>query len=166
MNRLACLGTVVVVALMVGACKTADVEPAPSQVIETLLRREAEELWTQGRLGIIPELFADSTIDHYGGQASTSTHESLRNMVTTWRTAFPDLQMVIEDLVVSGDKAAARYTVSGTHLGELWGNQPTGKRFRIEQIYIVRVAAGRIVETWGVWDQYGFWRQLAFPFEP
>jgi predicted ester cyclase len=87
-------------------------------------------------------------------------------MVTTWRTAFPDLQMVIEDLVVSGDKAAARYTVSGTHLGELWGNQPTGKRFRIEQIYIVRVAAGRIVETWGVWDQYGFWRQLAFPFEP
>jgi len=166
MSRSVSPGGALLVGLLVTACGGSETAPRPEQLIEELVRREAAEVWTQGNLAVIPELFADTSIAHYGDQASVTTHESMRSMVGTWRGAFPDLQMVVEDVIVSGDKAAARYTVSGTHLGELWGNQPSGKRFRIEQIYIVRVEGGRVVETWGVWDQYGFWRQLSLAPAP
>jgi len=151
---------VVFLVVLVTACATKGTEQREGLSVEQLVRRAATELWTQGDLSIIPEVFPDTAIDHYGDVIMRTTHEETRSVITTWRTAFPDLEMVVEDLVISGDTAVARYTVTGTHLGELWGNEPTGIRFRIEQIYIMRVEDGKIAEAWGVWDQYGFRRQL------
>jgi len=161
MSRPRCLSAAVLIcSSLVAGCRHEVAQRGGDRSIELLVRREAAEVWTQGNLATIPEIFADTTIAHYGDQSVATSHADMRSMVGTWRAAFPDLQMAVEDIVVSGDKAAARYAVSGTHLGELWGNAPTGRRFRFEQIYFVRVASGRIVETWGVWDEYGLRRQL------
>ncbi len=44
--------------------------------------------------------------------------------------------------------------------GKLMGILPTGKQFTITGINIVRVAGGRIVEEWVVFDQLGMLQQL------
>jgi predicted ester cyclase len=74
--------------------------------------------------------------------------------------AFPDLHLTVEDLIGEGDKVVARIVVTGTHLGEYMGLQPTGKSIAYDEIFIFRFVAGRVAETWGVVDIFSQMKQL------
>jgi predicted ester cyclase len=75
--------------------------------------------------------------------------------------AFPDLRMVPEDVIASGDKAVARVRVTGTHKGPFAGLSGTGKRVDVSLIDIVRFGDdGRAREHWGVVDQLAMMQQL------
>ena len=66
--------------------------------------------------------------------------------------AFPDLHVTVEDVIAEGDKLVARNTVTGTNLGEYQGRPPTGRSVSYGEIIILRFAAGRVDETWGLAD--------------
>ncbi len=74
--------------------------------------------------------------------------------------AFPDLHVTIEDLIAEGDKVVSRNSVTGTHQGEYMGLPPTGKSVAYKEVFIARLADGRIAETWGVVDVLSQMRQL------
>jgi predicted ester cyclase len=78
----------------------------------------------------------------------------------TLRRGFPDLHVQVEDLIAEGDKVVSRNTVTGTHQGEYMGLQPTGKSVTYDEIFIFRLANGRITESWGVVDVLSQLRQL------
>jgi predicted ester cyclase len=78
----------------------------------------------------------------------------------TLRRAYPDLHITSEDMIAEGDKVVSRNTVTGTHLGEYMGLQPTGKSVTYNEIFIFRISNGRIAETWGVVDVLSQLRQL------
>jgi steroid delta-isomerase-like uncharacterized protein len=80
--------------------------------------------------------------------------------------AYPDLHITIEDLIEEGDKVVSRNTVTGTHHGEYMGLPPTGKSVTYNEIFIVRFAAGRVAETWGVVDVFSQMKQLGAIPEP
>jgi predicted ester cyclase len=63
--------------------------------------------------------------------------------------AFPNLHVTVEDLIAEADKVVARNSVTGTNQGEYLGRPPTGKSVTYHEIFIVRLAGGRIAETWG-----------------
>jgi len=77
-----------------------------------------------------------------------------------YRAAFPDVQFTIEDLLGDGDKVVVRNTFHGTHTGPFMGIAPTGRHISQEQMHIVRVDAGLIVEHWAVRDDLSLMRQL------
>lgn len=77
-----------------------------------------------------------------------------------FRRGMPDLRVVIEDMIADGDKVAVRYTLEGTHAGELFGVPPTGLRLSIESITVERVSEGRIREHWRVTDTLDMMQQL------
>jgi steroid delta-isomerase-like uncharacterized protein len=64
--------------------------------------------------------------------------------------AFPDLHIMIEDLIAEGDKVVARNLVTGTHEGEFMGRPATGESVAYNEIFIFRFANGRIGESWGI----------------
>lgn len=74
--------------------------------------------------------------------------------------AFPDLHVKVEDVVAEGDKVVYRNTVTGTHQGEYRGMAPTGRSVTYSEIFIVRLANGRIAEIWGVVDVHSQLLQL------
>src|SRR4029453_15323281 len=75
--------------------------------------------------------------------------------------AFPDLRMVPEDVIVSGDKVVARVRATGTHKGAFMGLSPTGRRIDVQLIDIIRFGGdGRPVEHWGVGATLGVVQQL------
>ncbi|MQY28378.1 ester cyclase [Nocardia aurantia] len=74
--------------------------------------------------------------------------------------AYPDIQVHIQDLIAEDDKVVARSVVTGTHRGEYLGQAPTGRTVTYNEIFIARIADGRIVETWGVVDVLAQLRQL------
>ncbi len=77
-----------------------------------------------------------------------------------FRSGMPDLRVVIEDMIADGDKVAVRYTLEGTHEGELFGVPPTGQRLSIKSIAIERVSDGKIREHWRVTDSLDMMQQL------
>jgi steroid delta-isomerase-like uncharacterized protein len=82
--------------------------------------------------------------------------------------AFPDLRMVPEDVIASGDKVVARVRVTGTHQGSFAGMSATGRRVEVNLIDIIRFGDdGRAREHWGIIDQLSMMQQLgAIPAAP
>lgn len=74
----------------------------------------------------------------------------------------PDYQTTIEDLIAEGDKVVARVTMTGTHTGNFYGIEATGRRVNLTAIYIVRIANGKIVEHWGEENGVTVLRELGF----
>jgi steroid delta-isomerase-like uncharacterized protein len=86
--------------------------------------------------------------------------EVLKHVWAVLLRGLPDLQLDVQDMIAEDDKVVARIVVSGTHLGEYMGVEPTGKTIAYDEIFIFRFADGRVVETWGVVDVHAQMRQL------
>ena len=81
-------------------------------------------------------------------------------MVETYRGAFPDLHMTIEDVIEQRDRVVIRWTGRGTHTGELNGLAPTDRTVEVTGITIQRIAGGRVAEAWSNWDTLGLLQQI------
>jgi steroid delta-isomerase-like uncharacterized protein len=89
--------------------------------------------------------------------------EGQKQVVAPYQTAFPDAHWHVEDMIAEGDRVVTRWTGRGTHRAELPGNPPippTGKKASVPGVWIHRIAGGKIVESWNVWDTLGMLRQL------
>jgi predicted ester cyclase len=53
-----------------------------------------------------------------------------------------------EHSVENGEWVANRYTIRGTHTGDFFGQAPTGERFEIRGMDMVRVRDGQVIEHW------------------
>jgi predicted ester cyclase len=90
--------------------------------------------------------------------------EGMKPIIRGVIAAFPDVQIVIHDLVQVPGKVAVRGEISGTHGGELFGIAATGKRvsFRIHEFH--ELDGERITSTWHMEDWFGLFLQLGrFP---
>jgi len=126
---------------------------------KALVRRFLEEM-NKKNLAVVDELYAANFVGHLAGMEDVRGPEGLKQLVTGFLTAFPDLHRVIEDLVAEGDKVVARLTVTGTHKGDFQGIAPTGKQATVTVIVIFRIVGGKIVETWELIDMLGVMQQI------
>lgn len=76
------------------------------------------------------------------------------------RDAFPDFQNEIEELVVAGERAAARLLYTGTHRGEALGIAPTGRSIAYRGAAFFTGEGERIVRVWVLGDLEDLRRQL------
>jgi steroid delta-isomerase-like uncharacterized protein len=83
-----------------------------------------------------------------------------KQFLTGFHAAFPDADTTIEDVIAEGDKVAIRWTLRGTHQGELLGIPATGKPVTVPGITIYRIVGGKIVEERGEEDGLGLLQQL------
>ena len=90
-------------------------------------RRFVDEVWNQGNLAVVAELVSSNIVHHVSGPELGPGVEGVRQFVTEIRRAFPDLQGVIEDQIVEGDKAMGRVRCTGTHDGEFATPRPASR---------------------------------------
>jgi predicted ester cyclase len=108
---------------------------------KAVVRRLVDEVLNAGRLDVIDELYAPRLAP------------VAKRWIAPFRASFPDVRMEVVDLIAEGDRVVGRFVCSGTHRGEWLGHAPTGRRFeRVDEVYIFRVAEGRIVQAWGIED--------------
>jgi predicted ester cyclase len=124
---------------------------------QEVLRRVIEEGFNRGNYAALDPLFAPGYQEHQFGLQPTL--EGLKRDIQFLRTAFPDLHLTIDDMVVDGDKVWIRMTARGTNQGPLLG-PPTGKAMRITVFDVCRFENGKIVEHWGVPDRFAQMAQL------
>ncbi len=78
----------------------------------------------------------------------------------TFKQAFPDIEVVVEDTIAEGDKVVARCTVRGQHHGDTLGFAATKRPVLFDGITITRWRDGQIVEAWNNFDFLGMYHQL------
>jgi predicted ester cyclase len=90
--------------------------------------------------------------------------EGIKPIIRSIGAAFPDVHITVHDMVQEPGKIAVRAEISGTHLGELFGIAPTGKKvsFRLHEFHTL--ANGLVTTTWHMEDWFGLFLQLGqFP---
>jgi steroid delta-isomerase-like uncharacterized protein len=124
-------------------------------------------VWEEGNIDLVDELLAPDYVNHTPATPDQPTGpEGVKGVVAMFRSAMPDLRVIIEDTIAEGDKVAVRYTLKGTHEGELFGVPPTGKRLSIKSIAVERVSEGRIRDHWRVTESLDMMQQLCVVPEP
>lgn len=130
-----------------------------SEQNKAVLRRHFAEVWSEGNLALVDELFASDYIGH-APPDEIQGREGLKHYVSAVRTAFPDLRFTVEDVIAEADRVATRWTARGTHTGEYQGIPPTGKRLTMTGMSFARIANGTIVVSWTNSDALGLLQQL------
>lgn len=75
-------------------------------------------------------------------------------------SAVPDAQITATDVVAGGDRVAIRFTLTGTHRGELLGAPATGASLAVEGMTILRFDGNRVAERWNRLDEVALLGQL------
>jgi predicted ester cyclase len=146
------VAVLVVLSLLFTACG-ADQQAEENKAIT---RRFNDEVWSEGNLDVADEIVAADLVWHNTG---INGIEAFKQNLTGFRTDFPDLHIITEDLVAEEDRVVARMTARGTYA-------PTGKQATWITIGIVRIADGKIVEMWVNDDTLGRLEQLGFELVP
>ncbi len=82
------------------------------------------------------------------------------------RAAFPDRVDVIERVIADGDRVGLLFRVTGTHTGNFFGIEPTGKRVDVYEVALLRIVDGQMVEGWFMMDEAELLRQLGAKLPP
>lgn len=83
--------------------------------------------------------------------------EAITNVAQGFMSAFPDMKVLMDDLIVDGDQAVYRWTLVGTNTGP----GGTGQGVRIRGFEEWRIGAdGFIAESLGHFDSEDYQRQL------
>lgn len=129
---------------------------------KALMRRFFEES-NKGKaaaMAVIDELCAINFVYHGGGGEEIRGLKDYKQSTSEMYNASPDVHFTIDDMVAEGDKVAVRFTLTGTHKGEIMGIPPTNKKLTIWGINIYRVVGGKFVEGWERADTLGLMQQL------
>ena len=109
---------------------------------------------------VLDEVYAPDVVWHEPDQEIRGL-EQAKEFVNTYKTAFPDMSVTVEDVIAEDDKVVSRVTLRGTHKGETEEfGPPTGRQVELKGITISRVLGGKIVENWDSYDNLSILQQL------
>ncbi|MDR0259278.1 MAG: ester cyclase [Comamonas sp.] len=88
----------------------------------------------------------------------------IKPIIRSFGEAFPDVKVVVHDLIQVPGRVGVRAEITGTHQGELFGIPATGKKvsFRLHEFHTVE--DGLVKTTWHMEDWFSLFLQLGqFP---
>jgi predicted SnoaL-like aldol condensation-catalyzing enzyme len=116
-------------------------------------RRVWEELLNGGKIEKLNELIAIDYLYHGPGGHEMKGIEDLKKFITWLHTSFPNVHFTLDDLIAEGDKVVTFWTMKGTH--------KSNKQAELKGMIISRIASGRVLESWEVFDRLAIASQLA-----
>ena len=137
-------------------------ENTPAQN-KALVQRWFDEVWNKGRADAIDEMLATDALMHgLSDDASAPLIGAVgfKPFHETFRGAFPNIEVTVEDLIAEGDKVAVRCSVRGKHTGDHLGISASNAPVQFTGIGIARVKDGKIVEAWNNFDFLKMNRQI------
>lgn len=130
-----------------------------SQHCRDLSRRWFEEVWNQKRLETVDELVTDDSVAH-SEAGNTASPPAFKHFHGEFLTAFPDIQVHIEDTISEGDNAVVRWRAEGTHRGPWRGAPATHRPVCIRGMTWFRYENGKLAEAWDSWSPAALLLQL------
>ncbi len=110
--------------------------------------------------GYISTLYAPQARFHGFPDAFAPDRDGITLFFKALVAAVPDATITATDLLADGDKLALRFTLTGTHQGELMGAPGTGASLEVEGMTILQFEGDQCVERWNQLDNLTLLTQL------
>lgn len=107
----------------------------------------AVDAWNAGDVDTYMQLYADD-IKLHAGTHDFPDKSAVESMYKAFHAATSGLRLEIHETFGVDDKLAVRYTVRGTHSGELMGIPPSGGEISMTGITIMHFKGERVFERW------------------
>jgi predicted ester cyclase len=161
------------IAVLAGAAVASTEEnlPTPQSIIVTAGQEQATQpvilaarryaaFWNTGEgryaEAALARDFVDRTLPSGRPQGLKGVLEASKN----FRAAIPDLRTEIEELLVVGDRAVARYLFTGHFTGAFKNLKGDGREISFRAVDIYRVQDGQISDNWHLEDNLSLMQQL------
>ena len=119
-----------------------------------------DEVINKGKIGNLDSIMDPNYQDHLAPQQPLGI-QGFKDFLKMVSTAFPDIQVKIEDMIAEMDRVVVRLSISGTHTGVLMGEvQPTGKSAKWTGIDILRIENGKIKDRWSERNLLSMMKQI------
>lgn len=124
-------------------------------------------IWNDGDLGLVDELYAPDFVWHLVGIGEDVVGTAaFKDLVTSFRTAFPDFHVTFDEVFAAGDKMVIQWTMTGTNTGPLQELPPSGQPVRLQGVAISRSVDGKTVEVWQHYNQLSMFQQMGYTLSP
>ena len=104
--------------------------------------------------------FTPGFVDHDPAEGQPAGGAGLAWFWARFGESFSDLDREVLETVATADHLVTVMALSGTHTGDYQGHPPTGRRFTVRNVQVIRFEDGRMAERWGSTDEQGILRQL------
>lgn len=121
-----------------------------------------DTVWNKKDLSPIDELVHPNAILH---AAIGDFHgpEAMKNIVRTWLTAFPDLQVTNTAVYCDDDAVIIQWKAKGTHTGKFKSYKPTNNKVSYAGVSIYIIHEKKLVEFWSYIDMQHLIDQITQP---
>ncbi len=123
-------------------------------------RRFSAEVWGEGNAALADQLIAPDLVEHTPFPASTPGLERHKQVLAMFRSTFPDLKVIVDDVVAEGDLTYLSWHGDGTQTGEMMGIPATGKSVHVTGMDILKFENGKIKERWAEIGAFSLMQQL------
>jgi len=124
-------------------CNNVDQSASSKQIVEKYV-----EYWnTADFAGIENLLHTDFEIFTSPKFESSSGIDHFKENIINLHTAYPDFKLILDEMIIDVDKAAGRWTITGTYT-EHGSTPPTGKSIKVKGMSILHFKDGKIVDEW------------------
>jgi len=126
-----------------------------------VVRKFNKDFVETGDRSIFDEIVSPEFKNHAAhGDEPTDREAAFFFYTAIFRSAFPDVKVVIHDLFADGDTVITRKSYQGTHTGPFMGIPGTDKPIDVSVIDIIRLQDGKYVEHWATADMLGLMQQI------
>ena len=124
--------------------------------------RFLNEIVGKGDWDAAGEVMAQDITVYHPSAPGGSLHglQPVKQLFMGFRTGFPDLTIITEDVIAENDQVAVRWRGVGTNTGEFFGAPPTGKAIDVGAMSMFTIHDGKIVEDRICEDTLGMLKQL------
>ena len=125
-------------------------------------RRIFEDGLNRRDVAVFEELVAPEYVNHEAGDMllEATGPKDWSDVVARLSASFPDVSWRVLRTLAQDDHVWVETRMSGTHEGAFFGIAPTGRRFEVRQVHMLRLQRGQIQEHWAVRDDLGVLVQL------
>ncbi len=139
---------------------------AQAQANRRVVERYFDEWANRGNTQAVDQLVAPHLVLRHP-HATVNGLDQYKHSMAAFRSAFPDLHFVVEDLVAENDRVLARYVMTGTQQGDYQEHPASGRACRVAGMSLFRLHDGLIQEVWVNQDRLGMQQQLGWlPSQP
>lgn len=113
--------------------------------------------------GVIRALLAPDFRNHDALPGCAGGPDALTTAMHWFDDAFSDQHVEVLHAVAESDLVALHVVFSARHTGHFRGIPPSGKRFSVREMHMIRFTEGREAEHWALRDEAWLERELATP---
>ena len=155
------IGASLVLLIVMFGCEKPDPEAVLKPMIDTYINA-----WNTGNLDAL-DAIADPQFEFRMTPTFKATVglDSLKQIITYYRTAYPDFHLSIDDEIYDENKAAIIWTIIATNTGS-GVYPPTGKQINVQGMSIYHIVNGKIFDEWIAGNNLLWYQQLGFTLIP